>query len=136
MGRKLPHEYERETKMKENTKNAISNYSTAKQRQYEQIYGTGFNYTEGLGQDGHKSQKFDKNKNSLGGNSQKHSMTTNYSKTPIIGDPKKVIITNNIVEEREEFSGTGMSDSFAANDREMTQVKRDECEDTFAANDR
>lgn len=140
-------------KLKDYTRDAIHNYSDAKQRMYEEFYHEqGADYDGGKLKKGHKSHRVDSHKHILEGGKAHGLRTANYPRGVVVGDPKKVVISNywtNPIDEKEELKfqedpmrvlGTSsqFSDSFGANDRcEDTYMSRsDKHESTFAANDR
>ncbi|CAI2359739.1 unnamed protein product [Moneuplotes crassus] len=127
------HMTKEERKMRENTSMAISNYSTAKQRNMQQIYGSTFNYAADNSDDKQSILKVSKH-HSVGGARVKNNLTGYPSKMQ--GGLREGVEPNNMMNEKQEFESTTLSDSFAANDRTMTHANKDQCEDTFAANDR
>lgn len=124
-------------KLMEHTRGAINNYSYAKKRMDQEFHrAEDVKYSEGKIKAGHQSQKAQGKKDNLEANYKQNMKTNKYQGGIVMGDPKKVIISNytgHPIDENEEInelaSSSSFADSFAANDR-------DEQERTFAANDR
>lgn len=136
-------------KLMEHTRGAINNYSYAKKRMDQEFHrAEDVKYSEGKIKAGHQSQKAQGKKDNLEANYKQNMKTNKYQGGIVMGDPKKVIISNytgHPIDENEEInelaSSSSFADSFAANDRDEQERTfaandRDEWEDTFAANDR
>lgn len=133
--------------LNEYTRGAITNYSKAKKQMYEEFHNDPSEHPGGGLAAGHKSYKEDV-RHSLDQNKDKYSLTEKGKGGVVIGDKKKVMVSNyceDAIDEQEEYAknkfqaskgksrpvdygDSGMfGDSFAANDR---------CEETLTANDR
>lgn len=149
---------EKERQMKAAARGAIENYKHANKRKYDEFNRDDEQqYDSGKVKGGHKSQRV----NNKGAKFESNSKMQNTHKNVVIGDPKKVYVSNycaDPIDERAELSykhggtkglgaSSAFSDSFGANDRcdetygrsgvhNSTFAANDRCEDTFGANDR